>query len=660
MSAGLDLLVTGAADIETRHRSMRSVVEWSWQLLPAAAQRALAGLSVFRSGFDLGAAEAVAHAPVEVLALLVDHSLVRVEPGGRYTSHELVRQYAADRLGAEPSMADAVRRRHAAHYERLATRLLPSAELGGVVASLDPDVENLRAATAWLIEHADPERLVAHLDHMVLLHRVHGWFRETVATCLAALDRHGLNPLIRAHCARLCGEARLQLGELLASRDLLERAAADLGRTVPESRAGWLMTLAAELVRRLRPGRPRHRSDLDRAGSRERAWTYIHLTEVVFLLEDRAAAAAVPLLALAAAERAGDPGAEALGKVCAGLTMAALGANRLQERYVDAAVRDAERCDDPLVAGYVGMAAAVQRLGLGSWDPARAVAERGIVAGTGHGLHRITDELRLIDAFVDVCTGRFADAVAGGAAAAEAGRRRGDRVVELWGLLVQVEAALPTAGADLADLDQMCRAARRLLAPGIPRCDAVRVHSALARVSLYRGDLDAAWAALRDGAAELVEPPLPPPYALPGFAGLAEVAIGLRASGAGPDRAAVERVSRLALRRLRQYARLYPAALPAFHLHRGSLRWLSGRHRAAHRSWARAAREAAARGTPYEQACAHREIGGHLSEGRRSRMRLRGEQHLSQADALFEGLRCAPVPATSDDREPGIRVRRRP
>jgi hypothetical protein len=320
----------------------------------------------------------------------------------------------------------------------------------------------------------------------------------------------------------------------------------------------------------------------------------------------------------------------------------------LQERYIDAAVRDAERSDDPLVAGYVGMAAAVQRLGLGSWDLAREVAERGILAGTGHGLHRITDELRLIDAFVDVCTGRFAAAVAGGAAAAEAGRRRGDRIVELWGLLVQVEAALPTGGMPLADLDQMCDEARHLLAPGIPRCDAVRAQSATARVALYRGDVAAAWEALRDAASVLNKPPLPPPYALPGFAGLAEVAINLRMSQAVPDRSAVERVSRLALRRLQQYARLYPAALPAFHLHRGSLQWLDGQRRTAHRSWARAVREATIRGTPYEQACAHVEIGRHLPGGRRSRLRLDRDQHLAHAYELLEQLGCQPAMARID------------
>ena len=39
-------------------------------------------------------------APVETLTGLVDHSLVRVEPDHRYSLHELIRQYAADRLAA--------------------------------------------------------------------------------------------------------------------------------------------------------------------------------------------------------------------------------------------------------------------------------------------------------------------------------------------------------------------------------------------------------------------------------------------------------------------------------------------------------------------------------------------------------------------------------
>ena len=55
-------------------------------------------LSVFRGGFTREAAEAVAGASLRTLTALVDKSLVRVDANGRYDIHELLRQYAEERL----------------------------------------------------------------------------------------------------------------------------------------------------------------------------------------------------------------------------------------------------------------------------------------------------------------------------------------------------------------------------------------------------------------------------------------------------------------------------------------------------------------------------------------------------------------------------------
>ena len=74
----------------------------------------MARLSVMRGGFDLDAAAAVAGAGLPQLAGLVDHSLVELGEDGRYNMHELLRQYAAQRLAADPAEQAEVRRRHAA------------------------------------------------------------------------------------------------------------------------------------------------------------------------------------------------------------------------------------------------------------------------------------------------------------------------------------------------------------------------------------------------------------------------------------------------------------------------------------------------------------------------------------------------------------------
>jgi hypothetical protein len=79
-------------------RSLRAVFDYSWRRLPALEQRALARLWVFAGGFDRAAALAVAETRPATLAALVDKSLLRRLSAGRYSMHELLRQFAAEQL----------------------------------------------------------------------------------------------------------------------------------------------------------------------------------------------------------------------------------------------------------------------------------------------------------------------------------------------------------------------------------------------------------------------------------------------------------------------------------------------------------------------------------------------------------------------------------
>ncbi len=96
----LDALAVTDPDLPERHRSVRAVMNYSWQLLSQAERNTFAALSVFRGGFDLDAAEVVARCSVPLLYALVDKSLLRRTPAGRYEMHELVRQFGEEKLDA--------------------------------------------------------------------------------------------------------------------------------------------------------------------------------------------------------------------------------------------------------------------------------------------------------------------------------------------------------------------------------------------------------------------------------------------------------------------------------------------------------------------------------------------------------------------------------
>ncbi|MCA9921950.1 MAG: hypothetical protein KC421_06255, partial [Anaerolineales bacterium] len=98
----VDFLQTSRRDMPQRHRSLRAVIDRSWQALSDAEQAAFMALSVFRGRFSTQAALAVLKTNPAVLHTLVDKSLLQRSENGRLQMHNILRQYAADRLAALP------------------------------------------------------------------------------------------------------------------------------------------------------------------------------------------------------------------------------------------------------------------------------------------------------------------------------------------------------------------------------------------------------------------------------------------------------------------------------------------------------------------------------------------------------------------------------
>jgi predicted ATPase len=125
-----ELLSAGARTALPRHRTLRSAIDWSYDLLDGDERALFDRLGVFPADFDYEAVQSVCRAEdldggdvIALLPSLVDKSLVSTVGGGtrRYRLLETIRTYAADRLvasGAEP----AARHSHAAHYTALAER----------------------------------------------------------------------------------------------------------------------------------------------------------------------------------------------------------------------------------------------------------------------------------------------------------------------------------------------------------------------------------------------------------------------------------------------------------------------------------------------------------------------------------------------------------
>ena len=244
------LLAGGAQAALPRHRTLRSLIDWSHDLLDAPEQALLARLSVFAGGCTLQAAEQVCTSAggderdvLDTLASLSDKNLLITDDQDgqtRYRLLETVRQYAAERLHAT-EQAPAWKSRHLAHYAALADAAAPhltGAEQRNWFDRLGPEIANLRAALSWSTAAAETMTvglgMANALGRFWLLRGQLGEGRQWYATLLAAVPEQG-HEALHAAALNMAGAMAAQQGDNPAARAQFEHAL-DLFRALGDRR----------------------------------------------------------------------------------------------------------------------------------------------------------------------------------------------------------------------------------------------------------------------------------------------------------------------------------------------------------------------------------------------------------------------------------------
>ena len=238
----LELLTQGPRDAAERQRTLRATIEWSYELLADDERRAFEALGVFVSGFSVDAAERAAGVGFDVLARLVDKSLVRPTEG-RFFLLETIREFAVERLDVRPD-ANGLRRRHAEAYREFAAHAgssLDGPEQAKWLHELELEHPNLRAALAWALEAGEDElfaRLTIAVTQFLRMRGHLGEARRSLDRAVA-LD---LPPGLRATALLKLASVAREATDVEAARAVFPEAIALLREHPGES--DWTLSAA--------------------------------------------------------------------------------------------------------------------------------------------------------------------------------------------------------------------------------------------------------------------------------------------------------------------------------------------------------------------------------------------------------------------------------
>jgi len=152
-----------------RHQTLRSLIDWSHELLNEPERVLWRRLSQFAGGWTLAAAKAVCSAPPllredvpELMARLVEKSLVVLDTQSeepRYRLLETIREYGLEKLMAADEL-QSTRERHLRHFVDQAETIRPTLtrqdQLRGH-AQAELELDNMRLALHWSLNSGQPE-----------------------------------------------------------------------------------------------------------------------------------------------------------------------------------------------------------------------------------------------------------------------------------------------------------------------------------------------------------------------------------------------------------------------------------------------------------------------------------------------------------------------
>jgi predicted ATPase/class 3 adenylate cyclase len=232
--------LVNSQDVAPRQKTLRNLIDWSYDLLPENERALLRRLSVFSGGWTLSIAERVCPGeyfePFEVLDLLanlVDKCLVMTEckeGNERYYFLETIRQYAQARL-VESGEGVEYAKQHATTFVEITEEAfdeLWGPKQGFWLSYLDLENDNLRTALEWMTRRKDCYDLLLRMTVSLWRYwEIRGYLTEGRSRLDFALANvPNQSKSLRAHGLRGAGMLALQQGDYFQATELHQQSLA--------------------------------------------------------------------------------------------------------------------------------------------------------------------------------------------------------------------------------------------------------------------------------------------------------------------------------------------------------------------------------------------------------------------------------------------------
>jgi predicted ATPase len=648
----LDVLSTDRQDVHARHRSVRAVFDSSWQTLTSAEQAVFARLSVIRGSFTREAAAQISQATLDDLASLVNKSLLRHRSSGRYEIHELMRQYAAEKLAATPAEQEAAEQRHCHYYQQFLSQSLTKWQTNyhpQNMAGIALEIDNLRAGWQWALTREELKVVWSYTENLWPFYKARGRFSEAVETLtqtlrLMAANEHNATQGQQAECERLLGEAYFGLGQIGTSQKHLYRALELVGQPAPAAKGRTLLTfcwqILCHLMRRIPAVSGKRYSEQEKQSFLVAAKIYDRISYIDYMTSRSIPYATIRGLNLA--EMAGPSPILAITYANMSSFYSIISRRHWADYYAHLAEKIINRFHDLPARAAVTLRIAIYHGPLGRWEQATVEGLRAL-----RWYQQLEDQRNWGDCLaalgiISLMRGHFHDSITYTAALQALAAGNYNIEHQSWAVCG------PALGLLRLGRTEEALALATEITPLINQEDRTTYHaraayySVIAAAHLRKGEKEQAlWAA--DSAVALLRNKASLNIAVVLFySHVAEVYLTLWEQVVSEGNATgqanllhLQAQAQQICQTLYRFAWLLSTRRPFAYLYQGHYDWLAGRRRRARRLWFKSLANAKRLASPHIEGIAHYQIGRHLplDDARRA-------VHLRRAVEIFENLKA--------------------